>query len=60
MKNTITIIHKDENFHVCYIPKHDMYFSSLKEKGKDEIYRKAKAMITAKENFLKEFPEYKK
>lgn len=44
----------------CYVKEHDIYFGASVEKGVPEIIRKAKAMIQSKENFLLEFPQYKK
>ena len=45
--------------YACYIKEHDMYFSSKIEFGDPHIIRKARAMVKAKENFLKDFPQYK-
>ena len=49
----------EEKSYACYIREHDMYFSSAIDKGMEMIIRKTRAMIQAKENFIKEFPQYK-
>jgi hypothetical protein len=54
------IIKTEGELYACYIPKHDLYFSSKIKEGKEKIQRKAKAMVQCKENFLKEFPQYRK
>lgn len=49
---------EEEIYYSCYIKEHDMYFSSRVEKGMDMIINKTRAMIKAKEKFIKEYPEY--
>ena len=49
----------DEKHWCCYIEKQDIYFGAKVGEGDDEyIKKKAGIFIKAKENFLKEFPEY--
>ena len=45
-----------ENRYFCYIREHDMYFGS---KDMETIEKKARFMVKAKANFLKDFPQYK-
>lgn len=51
---------EEEIYYSCYIKEHDIYFSSRVEKGMDMIIKKTRAMIQAKENFIREYPEYNK
>lgn len=47
-------------FYEVYLPEYDIHFCCKVEKGRKELYRKARAMVKSLKNFLKEFPEYNK
>ncbi len=53
-------IETEGKYYACHEYEHDLYFSSLIEKGMERVLQKAKAMIKSKENFEKDFPQYKK
>jgi len=54
---TVEYSTEDNVLYSCHIREHDMWFCA---KTIIEVEKKAKAMIQSKENFLNEFPKYKK
>lgn len=40
-----------ENHYASYIPEYDIYFSTPKSKGMDEVHRRAKILVEVKIDF---------